>query len=84
MSEMPVSLNLRYFALLREQRGLESEHMTTNAETARDLYDDIAQRFHFTLPPDKISVAINNQFCSLDEQLEEGDHIVLLPPVAGG
>lgn len=29
-------------------------------------------------------VAINQEFSSLDAQLEEGDELALLPPVAGG
>jgi hypothetical protein len=35
-------VRLRYFALLREQRGLESEIRATAAVTMRDLYRELA------------------------------------------
>jgi molybdopterin converting factor subunit 1 len=78
------SLTLRYFALLREQTGLEHEQITTTAATPRELYEDLANRHAFTLPSNRIGVAVNNEFRTLDHFLNDGDQVVFIPPVAGG
>ena len=45
------TVTLHYFALLREQRGLSSESLTTGAATAAALYDELARRHGFTNSP---------------------------------
>jgi molybdopterin converting factor subunit 1 len=84
MTNSTQNIHLNYFALLREQRGADKESLKTQAQTPRDLYEELRTRYSFTLPSDKISVAINDQFCSLDHPLKEGDTVVFIPPVAGG
>ncbi len=77
-------VRLRYFALLREQRGLESETRATAAVTARDLYREIASEYGFTLPAERVGVAVNDAFATWDRPLAANDTIVFIPPVAGG
>ncbi len=77
-------VKLRYFALLREQRGLDAETRDTTAATARDLYREIAAAHGFTLTEDRVGVAINNAFASWDQDLAANDTVVFIPPVAGG
>ncbi len=78
------AVKLRYFALLREQRGLESETRQTGAATARALYRELAAAHGFTLAEDRVGVAINDAFASWDRPLAAGDTVVFIPPVAGG
>jgi len=77
-------IRLRYFALLREQRGLESETLDTSAVTARDLYRELAATHGFTLAVERVGVAINDAFANWDRKLASGDSVVFIPPVAGG
>ena len=77
-------VRLRYFAILREQRGLEGETVETAARTARDLYREIAARHGFTLAEERVGVAINNAFARWDKPLAANDTVVFIPPVAGG
>ncbi len=77
-------VRLKYFALLREQRGLAAETRQTGAATARDLYREIADAYGFTLPVDRVGVAINDSFSSWDRPLAANDTVVFIPPVAGG
>lgn len=77
-------IRLRYFALLREQRGLDSETRDTTAVTARDLYRELAAEHGFTLPVERVGVAINDGFASWDRPLAANDTVVFIPPVAGG
>ena len=78
------TLTVRYFALLREQRGLTEEKLTTPAATPAALYGELRTRHGFTLPADRVRAAINGEFASADALLRAGDEVVFIPPVAGG
>jgi molybdopterin converting factor subunit 1 len=75
---------VRYFAILREQRGLDDETMTTAASTAADLYEELRLRHRFTLRADSLRVAINDEFQPWTTAVRDGDTLVFIPPVAGG
>jgi molybdopterin synthase sulfur carrier subunit len=78
------TVHLQYFALLREQRGLGAETLATSATTAAQLYDELRVRHGFTLPSDRLRVAVNNEFAPWSTSLTDGAQIVFIPPVAGG
>jgi molybdopterin converting factor small subunit len=77
-------LQVQYFALLREQSGVDRETCDTVARTPRELFTELSGRHRFTLPIERVAVAVNNEFSRWDSQLSEGDLIVFIPPVAGG
>ena len=77
-------LNVRYFALLREQAGRGSEELETQASTPRELYDELRRRRGLTLAPEFLRVAVNDEFGDWRSPLSDGDTVVFLPPVAGG
>ncbi|MBE7540277.1 MAG: MoaD/ThiS family protein [Opitutaceae bacterium] len=78
------TVRLSYFALLREQRGLSQEVISTRAATAAELYAELAGQYRFTLPADRIRVAIDGEFAAMNTPLREGCELVFVPPVAGG
>lgn len=78
------SVRLSYFALLREQRGLSQETVVTSAATPGELYRELAQRHGFSLPVDRVRVAIDGEFTAWDTPLRDGAELVFIPPVAGG
>ena len=77
-------LDIQYFALLREQAGCAHESLQSAARTPRDLYLELQTRHRFTLPLEMLRVAINGDFTEWDHPLEAADHVVFIPPVAGG
>jgi molybdopterin converting factor subunit 1 len=77
-------LDIQYFALLREQAGCAHESLQSAARTPRDLYLELQTRHRFTLPLEMLRVAINGDFAEWDHPLEAADHVVFIPPVAGG
>ena len=79
-----LSLHLRYFAILREQSGRDGETVSTAATTPGELYRALAAQYAFTLPPERVGVAVNDRFAAMDAALRDGDRIVFVPPVAGG
>jgi len=79
-----MKLQLQYFALLREQRGLTEETLETDAGTPAALYEELRARHAFSLPADRVRAAVNGAFVAADAALKDGDRIVFIPPVAGG
>lgn len=87
LSVPPVSskdIQIQYYALLREERGLSSENLTTEVATPRELYDLLKLRHGFSLPSERLNVAVNEAFANWEQPLRAGDSVVFIPPVAGG
>ncbi|HVC17066.1 MAG TPA: MoaD/ThiS family protein [Rhodanobacter sp.] len=78
------TVNLQYYAQLREQAGTGGEQLSTGAATLRELYDELRSRHGFLLSSDALKVAVNAQFSDWNRALREGDTVVFIPPVAGG
>ena len=78
------SVRVRYFALLREQRGLDEETVATTAGSASELYEELRARHGFALGAERLRVAINDSFAPWEAPLTDGDALVFIPPVAGG
>lgn len=79
-----IELRVQYFAILREQRGLSEEKLTTAAATPTALYEELRARHGFTLPADRVRAAVNDEFVPATAPLRAGDRVVFIPPVAGG
>ena len=79
-----MQVNIRYFALMREQAGRSEETLETTARTPADLYAELTGRYGFTLGEEQLTVAINSEFADWSQPLAAGDAVVFLPPVAGG
>jgi molybdopterin converting factor subunit 1 len=79
-----MKLNIRYYAILREQAGKSEESLNTASATAAALFDELKTRYPFTLNAQQLKVAINAEFRDWNTPLKEGDSVVFIPPVAGG
>jgi molybdopterin synthase sulfur carrier subunit len=78
------ALTVQYFAILREQRGVAEEKLTTAAATPAALYAELGARHGFTLPADRVRAAVNDEFVAATAALRDGDRVVFIPPMAGG
>jgi len=78
------TVRVQYFALLREQRGLSQETLTTTMTDAATLYAELGARHGFSLPLEHLRAAINGDFVPWPAPLKDGDEVVFIPPVAGG
>jgi len=81
---MTKSVRVQYFAILREQRGEAWETVSTGANTAGELYEELRARHGFTLSAERLRAAVNDEFAPWTAALRDGDTLVFLPPVAGG
>lgn len=77
-------VTVRYFAVLRERRGLSEETVETTASTLGELLTDLIAAHRLGLPPSLIRVAVGTDFAETDQELVDGMQLVLIPPVAGG
>ena len=81
----PSTLNVQYYALLREQAGpARGGAAQQRARTPRELYAELRARYPFTLAPELLRVAVNAEFADWSTPLRDGDAVVFIPPVAGG
>jgi len=78
------TIRVCYFAVLREERGLTDEAVSTMASTAGELYDELRARHGFRLHRENLKVVVNETFVDWDTSLHHNDEIVFIPPVAGG
>lgn len=78
------TISVQYFAALREQAGCSHKEIDTVAQTAEELYCELAKKHSFSLPKEQVKVAINDTFAEPDSPLTHGDRVVFIAPVAGG
>lgn len=79
-----MTVSVQYFAVLRDRRGLASETIEWAGGTVRELVDVLLKRHVLGLSPALIRVALNGAFVDDACALSDGDHVLLVPPVAGG
>lgn len=79
-----IELTAQYFAVFREQAGVEKESVVTRSATAGELFDEIAERHGFLDARSRCKVAINGQLSAWQQRLSDGDVVLFFPPVAGG
>lgn len=75
-----MQIKIRYFAWLRERRGVSEEWMTLEAPcTVAHLFEQI-----FEQEPVGIRFAINAEYVDGDALIDGGDELAFLPPMGGG
>ena len=77
-------ITVRYFAMFRENAGVAEETIEVDAATAADVFAATRERHGSREPQGHCKVAINDVMASWDSPLQDGDIVLLFPPVAGG
>ncbi len=78
-------ITVLYFASLADkaQQGQQQLDLADNLSLS-ELYTQLKQQHGFELDISKVRVAINDEFASWDDAINDGDTIAFIPPVAGG
>ncbi len=72
-----------YFASLRDAAGRDSEPVDHDGDL-RSLYLMLQARHGFTLPVERLRVAMDGAFTRWDAVPGEGVEVAFIPPVSGG
>jgi molybdopterin converting factor subunit 1 len=78
------TITVKYFAMFREHAGLSEETLELDAATAMDVYEQTRNRHGSTEPTGHCKVAINDEMADWTASVNDGDTVLLFPPVAGG
>ena len=78
-------ITVLYFASLADkaQQGQQQLDLADNISLS-ELYTQLKQQHGFELDTSEVRVAINDEFASWDDAINDGDTIAFIPPVAGG
>lgn len=79
-----ITMTVKYFAILREQTGLQSEQITGTWQTLGEVYDELRKRHGFMLDTSIVRAALGTAYVGWDAAPEEGGTLALIPPVSGG
>ena len=79
-----MKLTVKYFAALRDERGLDEEVVEVDSITSEELYSQLKQQNNLSFCKSKLKVAVNDEFADWSSTLNDGDVVVFIPPVAGG
>jgi len=81
---MSKDITVRYFAGFREHAGTAEETVSVDVSSARDVFIEMQHRHGSTEPLGHCKVAINDEMADWDTAVNDGDTVLLFPPVAGG
>jgi molybdopterin converting factor small subunit len=79
-----LEIRVIWHALLREERGCDTERVETRARTPLALYRELAALHRIDVPAESLRFAVNNEIVPGHAQLSGGDEVAVLPPVSGG
>ena len=77
-------INITYYAMLHEIVGCSEERLQTTAETLGGLFAELRSRHQLSLSEDQVFVAVNDVYANMTDSFATGDHVVFIPPIAGG
>jgi len=77
-----MSINVKYFASLRETVGRSEDQLDLDANmTVADVWD----KLHPGNPlPESVLTAVNREYQDLGTIVRDGDEVAFFPPVTGG
>ena len=78
------NVEVRYFALFREQAGRQSEPVRTKTDNVGNLFAELCARYTLSDSLPNIKVAVNDEIVDMSASFDDGDTILFFPPVSGG
>lgn len=88
MTTQVTTLDVLYFAWLRERIGVPRERVETSAATVRDLVAELADRDDWHAPAlsdlAAVRVAVDQRLADMDAPLAGAREVAFFPPMTGG
>ena len=83
--ESTMDINVMYFASLADEANCQQETVKLPQDTSlTELYEQLSQKHRFSRPQAELRVTVNDYFAKWTDQINDGDSVVFITPVAGG
>jgi len=83
--ESTMNINVMYFASLADEANCQQETVSVQQDISlTELYEQLSQKHRFSRPQAELRVAVNDYFAKWTDQINDGDSVVFITPVAGG
>ena len=77
-----MTINVKYFASLRERLGRSEDQVDAHAVTT---VAELWARLNSDKPlPANVLIAVNGEYAQADQAVQDGDEVAFFPPVTGG
>lgn len=77
-----MSIHVKYFASLREAIGRSTDDVAcSNTLTVEEVWNLATNQMQ---PPDRLLIAVNQEYANFNNQVCDGDEVAFFPPVTGG
>ena len=77
-----MSVHVKYFASLREAIGRSHDDVACASKTTvEEIWMQATQNMQ---RPDRLLVAVNQEYSNFDKEVCDGDEVAFFPPVTGG
>ncbi len=77
-----MSVHVKYFASLRETIGRPSDEISiTRPATVEEIWQQTTSGMQ---RPERVLVAINQEYADFAQVVNDGDEVAFFPPVTGG
>ena len=77
-----MSVNVKYFASLRETMGRPGDQVSVSGVTTVEKIWQLATNNR--LRPERLLVAVNQEYADFTRRVKDGDEVAFFPPVTGG
>ncbi len=81
---MSTTLEVLYFAALRDAAGVSGEVVETAAPDLAELYAELHARHGLAFSQQQLRVAVDGAFADWNAAPREGSTVAFIPPVSGG
>jgi len=81
-----MKVRVKFFAILRERAGTsEVEKEIAAGSTVTDLWRQLQKDYpKLDVPGIRLLYAVNRDYVNMDQELNDHDEVVFIPPVSGG
>lgn len=77
-----MSVQVKYFASLRETIGRSHDEVPFKSQTTvEEIWQQATQNMQ---RPDRLLVAVNQEYANFTKEINDGDEVAFFPPVTGG
>lgn len=81
---MSVTLEVLYFAALRDRAGMAGETIETSAADLAALYTELHARYALPFAQQQLRVAVDGAFADWHDAVRASTTVAFIPPVSGG